>query len=793
MPRMVLIVLLVAASIISAQNGALVGTVQDSETGIKLAAANVFIQDLNLGTHSRSDGRFKFEKLSQGSHRLVITFIGYKPYTRSLTIVSDSTITIVCQLTASPLPLTDVTVSMPRYETTLRESALPLGVVSEEALHAKPSLTVANALSKEPGLSLQRDGIWSTGITIRGMNRNSIVTLMDGNRIDTATDLMAGFSMLNIQDIERIEVIKGAASSLYGSGALGGVVNIISKDGWYQEQTYVRTRLQGGYHSANDNAQGYASVLAGSRYWYGQLSFSKQKAGDMQTPSGVLENSQYRDDYMTARVGIRPFVNHELKFNYQKYTAHDIGIPGGAPLFPNQAQVRHPIEKRELVNAEYIGQHLTRHLARISLKAFSQYILRDVENIPNQVSNLPASGGQPPKRVSVLKIKPGAEHDITGAQLQTDWLLSPRNLIILGFDAWEKKYDGYRTKETRIEVLDPLTNAVKKTTYRTIGELPLPDASYRSMGVYLQNENRLVANKLQVNLGGRIDQIDTRNDIAYNPLYEIVDGVRNDQPAGQTILWEATSAREHSWSANLGLLYHISSAFDVTMNLAQAFRAPSLEERYQFIDLGNLVKVGDPDLAAENSRSLDLGFRLWSEQVRFSCNGYYNRLTDLVAETPGTYEGRKALLKVNIGDAEFYGGDMRLDLQPFHYHAFWLHASYVHGQDLDLRVPLPQIAPFNGSVGVHSEGIPWFSVDLEASLFAKQDRVAAGELETPGYTVVNAYLNSKVVTLWGIKMNLTAGVENLLDKEYRNHLSTNRGEISVEPGRSFLLNWKLER
>jgi len=158
---MVLIVLLVAASIISAQNGALVGTVQDSETGIKLAAANVFIQDLNLGTHSRSDGRFKFEKLSQGSHRLVITFIGYKPYTSSLTIISDSTITIVCQLTASPLPLTDVTVSMPRYETTLRESALPLGVVSEEALHAKPSLTVANALSKEPGLSLQRDGIWN--------------------------------------------------------------------------------------------------------------------------------------------------------------------------------------------------------------------------------------------------------------------------------------------------------------------------------------------------------------------------------------------------------------------------------------------------------------------------------------------------------------------------------------------------------------------------------------------------------------------------------------------------------
>lgn len=793
MHRLMVLLLLGLVSFSLAQTGSIAGTVRDAETGKALAAANVFIQNLNLGTHSSVQGGFRFDKIAPGAHRLVVTFIGYRPYLQNVMIHTDSTLLLSCLLMPSPLPLTDVTISMPRYETTLRESPLPIGVVGEEKIQMKQPLTVANILAAEPGLSLQRDGIWGSGITIRGMSRNSIVTLIDGNRVDTATDLMASFSMINVHDIDRIEVVKGSASSLYGSGALGGVVNIITKEAWYQEQPYVQTRLQSGYQSANRNGQGHAAISAGSRNWHAQASFSRQKAGDMRTPAGTLENSQYEDEYLSGRIGFRPFSNHEFKLNYQNYLAKDVGIPGGAPLFPNQALVRHPLEKRRLLNAEYIGKNISRHFTRLSLKAFSQYILRDVENIPFQVQNIPASGTLPPRRVSVLKIKPGAEHDIQGIQVQSEWLLSAHDLLVFGFDGWEKKYDGYRTKETKIEALDPVTQAVKKTTYRTVGELPLPDATYRSTGFFAQNELRLFENRMQVHLGGRLDQIDTENKRALNPLYEIVDGVRNDQPAGQAVLWPATAASEKSWSANLGLLYHLTRRLDLSMNLAQAFRAPSLEERYQYIDLGNLVKIGDPHLAAEQGRYIDLGVRIWSEWITLSGNGFYNRLTDLVTETPGTYEGRNALLKVNIGDAELYGGDVRLDIQPFPYHAFWLRAAYVHGQDIDLNVPLPQIAPLNGGIGVHCEGIPWFSVDIETLYSGKQARIARGEIGTPAHAVVNAYVNSKAVVWGGIQMNGTLGVENLFNQEYRNHLSTNRGEITVEPGRNFLLSLRLQR
>ena len=72
------------------------------------------------------------------------------------------------------------------------------------------------------------DGPWATSINIRGLSENRLVILVDGHRVETATDLTASFSMIDVNDIERAEVIKGAQSSLYGTGAMGGIVNIIT-------------------------------------------------------------------------------------------------------------------------------------------------------------------------------------------------------------------------------------------------------------------------------------------------------------------------------------------------------------------------------------------------------------------------------------------------------------------------------------------------------------------------------------------------------------------------------------
>jgi len=790
MKRLVLLLMMLFSVPLLAQSVRITGVVIDLATGKPLHGANVFSREMNIGAVTDAAGEFRFERLPAGQHTLRATFIGYRPAFKVVQAGEESS-DLRFELTTSPLPVMDMTITMPRHATTLSESALPLSVVGSEKLESTSPTTVADALQSEPGIALQRDGIWATSVSIRGLSRNSIVTLIDGNRIDTATDLASGLSMFDMQDIERIEVIKGAASSLYGSGAMGGVVNVISRDGWYQESPYWHARLTSTYNSVNNGGQGHATLNVGGSKWYGQFSGALRKADDTETPTGRLESSQFRDNNLSARLSLRPHQSHQVKFNYQRFYAEDVGMPGGYPVFSSSASVRYPFEKRELMSAEYIASHLSRRIPQISVKVYNQRIWRDVENIPHTVTSIPASGTQPARKVNALRILPGATHDLNGVQVQGDFFPGKHHLLIAGIDAWQKAYEGYRTKETRIDILNP-DGSVKKSTFRTIGEAPLPDATYRSIGFYAQDEWRLLQERLILGLGGRIDQIRSENDKTLNPLYEIIDGVRNDAPAGQIVLWPEESATDWSWSGNLSALYRIREQMDVTLNLGRSFRVPSLEERYQYIDQGSLVKVGDPDLAPEKGDFTDLGLRIWSDRLQLQVNGFYNRMTNLVVEMPGTYENRKALLKTNIGEAELCGGDARIDFKPLQGCAIWARAAYVHGEDLLTDKPLSQIAPLNGSIGYHNGCLNWISLDLSAVMFATQERLANGEVRTPGYVYYNFYLNSRAIPLGNARSFITLGVENITNRAFRNHLSTNRGLVAIEPGRNIIATWRME-
>jgi hemoglobin/transferrin/lactoferrin receptor protein len=790
MKQLITLLFFLTVAGLEAQSGRVTGVVVDQATGKPLQGANVFCRQMNTGTVTDSEGAFRFDRLPSGTHTVTASYIGYRGASQTVRI-DRQPVVMRFEMVTSPLPVMDMTITIPRYATTLRETALPLGVVSGERLTATAPTTIADALQAEPGVALQRDGIWGTSVSVRGLSRSSIVTLIDGNRIDTATDLAAGLSLFDIYDIERIEVIKGAASALYGSGAMGGVVNIISRDGWYQERPYWHLRMVGGYSSVNNAGQGHLTFSTGAQKWYARFSGALRKADDAKTPKGALTNSNFRDNSSAVRLSVRPWRQHELKFNYQRFYAEDVGIPGAYPVFPTTATVRYPFEKRELYSSEYIASSLTRHLQQISVKAYHQKIWRDVENIPNTVTTLPAGNGQPARKVYALRILPGATHDLNGVQIQGNLFPGRHHLLVAGIDLWQKDYRGYRTKETRIDILNP-DGSVKKSTYRTIGESPLPDAFYRSIGLYTQDEWRLFSERLVMVLGGRFDRIETQNQETLNPLYEVVDGVRNDTPAGQTLLWQAEAARNHSWSGNLSLLYRFMPQMDVTLNLARSFRAPSLEERYQYIDQGSLVKVGDPALAPEAGTFSDLGVRLWSERLQLQISGFYNRMKNLVADVPGLYEDRKALLKSNIGEAELYGGDFRIDFKPMQNCAVWARAGYVHGENLLAEEPLPQIAPLNGSVGYHNGCLSWFAFDLSAVMFSTQERIATGEIRTPGYAYYTLYLNSRAIPLLGSQMFLTLGIENLTNRTFRNHLSTNRGVLAIEPGRNILFTWRSE-
>jgi hemoglobin/transferrin/lactoferrin receptor protein len=760
--------------------------VADAENNTAVTNANISLSDRYFGTTNK-DGESILNSVNKGIYTLVISHISYYTYEENFELLSDTVLTI--KLFSGRVELQDVVVTSGKYEQNINMLPYSVSSIDKKEIEFSPLFTVSDLLKTESGISLLRDGIWGTEVSIRGLNRANVVTLIDGNRIETSTDISARLSMFDLNDVERIEVIKGAASSLYGSGATGGTINVISKSGSYTDKLKLIGSYSGGFNSVNNFFSNGINLIASGNEWILKLGGNYREADNTKTPAGELKNSQFEDNSFSALFQFRPIDDHEIKLNYQQFNAYDVGIPGGAPLFPNNAVVTYPEELRRLLSAEYKINNLSRSLVKLTAKYFYQFISRDVENIPGTVQFFPAGNGQPPRRVSVLKISPSADHITNGFQIQSDFKFKSHYLIA-GFDFWTRNYNGLRTRDQKIEFLNPIDSSVVRTLFKTIYEKPLPDADYSSAGIYLQDEMNLLEN-INLTLGGRYDYIWLSNAETYNPLYELNNGVVNENPPGQKIIWEAESAVNKSYVFNIGLLYLLSDHSNISFNAARSFRSPSLEERYQYIDLGSLVRVGDPNLKPEQGYFFDLGFRLFPSNLNFTTSIFFNSLKDLVAEVPGTYDGRNALIKTNIGEALLYGFEYSIDYKLLNQINIYSTLSYVRGLNQKDDQDLPQISPLNGVIGLEYFPTYWVSADISSILFTEQNNVAPGEMTTPGYATFNFSLNFINLNFLSTKVGLSMGIENILDKDYRNHLSTTRGSITTEPGRNYYLRVNL--
>ena len=778
--KSVLAIFLLSSSFTYSQTATLKGKVIDTKTGEPINGAVVFIS-YNFMAYANSNGNYSITGLKTGNVKIKISRIGYKPLSEIVDVKNETKKDFT--LEPSPIEFDEVIVSTTRFDKYMRDSPYSEVMLNKDKIESKPFQSLPDALKTEPGISLISEGAWGTEINIRGLSRENVVALIDGNRIATSTDVAARFSLIDMNDIERVEVIEGASSSIYGSGATGGIVNIITKSPKFHDNFSVSGDISTGYNTVNNSSMTSGSLYSGGAFWSSKISTSYRKAGNIQTPAGELKNSQFEDYSFSGILNFVPFTNQTLKLNYQLFKAINVGIPGST-VFPVIAYVRYPDERRELLSAGYEFQNLTSFFYRLSVKYSYQVIDRNVENIPHVVQNIAADSTSPAKRVSVLKITPEANHKNNNFQLQGNILLCGNNNLVAGLDYWDRSYKGFRKKYQRIEVLNDRDEVVT-TTNKIIGEMPLPDSKYRSLGVFAQDDVEIIKDKLLLSLGARVDMINVTGEKTLNPVYEIVNGNINYSPSNQQVIWNKIDVNDVANSSNIGLKYSLYNDLDFTLSLGYSFRSPSLEERFQYIDQGSYVRLGNPDLKSERGKSVDFGIRCYLPDFKFVSSFFYNYFTDLVAEKPGTLENRPAYIKTNIGEARLYGFDFRTDYNFYKDYVFYTVLSYVKGDDITTNGNLPEIPPLNGDLGFRFSLFEYLEADLSSTVFAAQKQVAEGELTTPGYVVFNLAINTKQVNISSFNFRVFAGIENILDKNYRNHLSTTRGSITIEPGRNF--------
>jgi len=764
------------------------GKITDKISGEPLKGATVYISSDKF-TYTGNNGTYLLDNLTDGNYEVKVSHLGYKLISNSIEVSNITEKDFI--LESSPVEMYEVVVSTNRFDKFLSSSPYAELLIPQEQITQKPAQSLPDILKEEPGVSLVSDGVWGKEVSIRGLSRENIVTLIDGSRIATSTDVAARLSMVDMNDIERVEVIKGASSSIYGSGATGGIINIISKTPSMENRPYLSGNLSSGYNSVNNSTMTAGSLSGGGSFWSSKISGSYRKADNTQTPDGELKNSQFEDYSFSGNVNIAPVENHLLQLNYQLFKAENVGIPGSS-VFPAAADVSYPYEKRELFSADYEIKNITSFFYKLDIKYSHQLIERDVLNIPHAVQNLAASGTTPARRVSVLKITPHADHNNNNISLQGSFMLASGNNLVAGIDYWDRKYDGHREKYQKIEVLDDAGN-VKSTTNKIIGESPLPDSKYSSLGIFAQDYAELVKNKLVLSLGARVDKVHVTGNTTYNPVYEITNGVRNNNPSTQTVIWNETDVNDASYSSNIGLKYSADNNLDFTLSLGYSFRSPSLEERFQYIDQGSYVRVGNPDLNSEIGKSADFEVRYSVNNFRITTGLFFNYFTDMVVEKPGTFEGRAAYIKTNVGEARLYGFDLSTSYNFYHNYTVYANAAYVKGDDISSGGNLPEIAPLNGTIGFTAGILNYASVDLYSNIFSKQNDPAASEPATPGYAIFNFMIKSEKIEFGKFGFSVNAGMENIFDKSYIDHLSSARGNIIIEPGRNFFVklitNW----
>lgn len=229
------------------------GCVTD-ESGQTLPYANILIKNTTNGTATDLDGNYQLQIHRPGEYTIVVRYAGFVPSERQVQLKSDTIINF--RLKEDALNLNEVTVTGTRTPKLLKDAPVITRVITTEEIKRTNAVTIKDLLETElPGLEFTRQMDGQTAISMQGMGGKYVLFLIDGERMAGETLNNVDYNRLNTENIERIEIVKGAASALYGSSAIGGVVNIITKDVSKPWSAHVNASY------GSDNEQRYGTTL----------------------------------------------------------------------------------------------------------------------------------------------------------------------------------------------------------------------------------------------------------------------------------------------------------------------------------------------------------------------------------------------------------------------------------------------------------------------------------------------------------------------------------------------------
>ncbi len=230
------VVMLISTSLAHAQSGTLKGYIKDADTKDPLVGASVALHQTKLGAIANADGYFEIRGIPEGTYEVRVSAVGYRARFKQVHIYAGKTETVEFALQAASVTGDEVVVSASRYEQNKLDLPVTISIVPMKQIDLLPTPSLDRALETIPGVDVIRSGgIGSSNLQIRGSNgftggglSTRVLMLYDGFPMNSADANSVVWQAINVANLERLEVVKGATSAMYGSAAMGGVINAIS-------------------------------------------------------------------------------------------------------------------------------------------------------------------------------------------------------------------------------------------------------------------------------------------------------------------------------------------------------------------------------------------------------------------------------------------------------------------------------------------------------------------------------------------------------------------------------------
>ena len=727
------IILFLSFSNLSAETISLDGKVFDAITKETLPGALVTIPDLKISVVTNSSGQFTFRNIPlRGRFLVEVKYIGYSTLIQTLDLSAASGIEFA--LYPSTIEAKEVVITGTAFSTDNRRNSTAVSAVTKDQLVNRPSGNLVDAIAKVPGVSQVSTGGGISKPVIRGLSYNRVVTLVDGAKQEGQQWGDEHGLEVDQYSAGRIEILRGAASLLYGSDALGGVINILEP--LPSPEGKIQGELLSSYQS-NSGLSGSSAMVQGNMngfVWRARGSY--KNAFSYNAPGGRIANTGYNETSLSGQLGLNK------KWGYAHLNVSSFRNNIGLPDFARNADGGFEDENgnfltdTDLKNRElFLPFQDIRHYK----VAFNSHVLFNSGRLRSTI----------------------AFQDNQRRELEDN-----RTDPALFFDlkTYSSDFKYFFNEKSGWEPVIGLSGSLQSNINKA-EELLIPDYDSREIGLFGYAKKSWEATTF--NLGARFD-------------FKNIVGLQMDENGAPK--FNNFSNSFSNISGAIGFTQEFNEHFNFKANLGSAFRSPNIAElSSDGVHEGTFrYEIGNNNLKPENSYYGDLAFEFNNTTVSASIGAFNNYIDNFIfssqLKNETTVVGGETfpLYRFIQANANLSGLEASLTLHPAELIHFENSFSYTRGINRATNNPLPFIpaAVIRNELRLEPKlkGLKssYFSLGLD-NVF-NQNRIDNFETTTSGYSLVNLAVGTTFI-LGNQPLRLNLSANNLFDKAYYDHLS----------------------